>query len=225
MKPHFFANQDEFRSWLGANHRKESELLVGFYKVDSGIPSINWSQAVDVAIAFGWIDGIRRSIDEKSYSIRFTPRNPASNWSAVNIKKAEELIKNGLMQPEGLEVYKKRRIEQPGAYSYENKPAELPAEFEEQFKNNSKAWEYFSKQPPSYKKAIYYWILSGKRKRPGRQGWKRQLIKVNRTNESIRVMRYLIFALLIFFILYRNFRTDIHCRLFKERGRARQGHN
>jgi uncharacterized protein YdeI (YjbR/CyaY-like superfamily) len=106
MTPIFFTNQTSFRMWLEKNHKTETELLVGFYKKNSGRPNMSWSQSVDEALCFGWIDGVRRSIDEDSYCIRFTPRRPSSTWSSVNINKVEELIKLGLMQPAGLEIYK-----------------------------------------------------------------------------------------------------------------------
>ncbi len=136
MIPIFFAKQSDFRKWFVKNHKKVSELLVGFYKVDSGKPSITWSQSVDEALCFGWIDSVRKSIDGESYCIRFTPRNPKSKWSAVNIMKAEELIKLGLMQPEGLELYQNRKVDKSELYSYENKPEKLPTEFEQKFKAN-----------------------------------------------------------------------------------------
>lgn len=162
MRPIFFAKQYDFRKWFVKNHKKETELLVGFYKVDSGKPSITWSQSVNEALCFGWIDSVRKSIDYESYCIRFTPRNPKSIWSAVNIKKAEELIKLGLMQPEGLELYKNRKVDKSKVYSYENKPEKLPPEFERKFKANKTAWGFFSKQPSSYKRTIYFWILGAK---------------------------------------------------------------
>ncbi|MDP3683442.1 MAG: YdeI/OmpD-associated family protein [Ignavibacteria bacterium] len=162
MKPIFFAKQSDYRKWFEKNHKKETELVVGFYKVDSGKPSITWSQSVDEALCFGWIDSVRKSIDSESYCIRFTPRNPKSIWSAVNIKKAEELIKLGLMQQEGLELYINRRIDKSHLYSYENKPEKLPPEFEQKFKANKTAWEFFLKQPSSYKRTIYFWILNAK---------------------------------------------------------------
>ena len=108
MNPAFFKNQNEFRKWLEKNHYKETELIVGYYKVDSGRHNMSWSQSVDQALCFGWIDGIRRSIDKDSYCIRFTPRRPGSIWSAVNIKKIEELTKKGLMRPEGTAAYEGR---------------------------------------------------------------------------------------------------------------------
>lgn len=108
MKPTFFAKQSDFRKWLQKNHQKEKELLVGFYKVNSGKPCMTWSQSVDEALCFGWIDAVRKSIDKDSYTIRFTHRNPGSVWSSINIKKIKDLVKKGLIQPAGLEAFKKR---------------------------------------------------------------------------------------------------------------------
>lgn len=162
MTPVFFAKQADFREWLEKNHKTETELIVGFYKVASGKPSMSWSESVDQAICFGWIDGIRRSIDKDSYSIRFTPRNPSSNWSAVNIKKAEEHIKKGLMHEAGLALFKNRKEDKSKKYSYENKPEKLPEPYEAKFKANKAAWEFFKSQAPSYQKTIFYWILSAK---------------------------------------------------------------
>lgn len=162
MEPVFFRNQAEFREWLQQNHEKENELLVGFYKVGSGKLNMTWSQSVDEALCFGWIDGVRRSIDEDSYCIRFTPRRPGSNWSAVNIKKIEALSKQGLMHPAGIEIFNKRKEHKSGTYSYENKPARLPAEMKRQFKENKSAWEFFEKQAPYYRKTMFRWILDAK---------------------------------------------------------------
>jgi len=165
MNPTFFEKQSDFRKWLEKNYKKETELIVGFYKVDSGKKSITWSQSVDEALCFGWIDGIRKSIDDESYCIRFTPRKPKSNWSEVNIKKVEVLISKGLMKQTGLQLYLNRKIDNSGLYSYENKPTKLPDSFEVIFKENNIAWEYFSNQTPSYKKTILYWILSAKQEK------------------------------------------------------------
>jgi uncharacterized protein YdeI (YjbR/CyaY-like superfamily) len=120
MTATFFAKQSEFRKWLDKNHKKETELLVGFYKINSGKPSMTWSQSVDEALCFGWIDGVRKSIDKDSYQIRFTQRKPTSIWSAVNIKKIEELTKQGLMQPAGLVSFENRKENKSKIYSYEN---------------------------------------------------------------------------------------------------------
>jgi uncharacterized protein YdeI (YjbR/CyaY-like superfamily) len=159
----FFSNPVEFRNWLKQHHKDEKELIVGFHKVGTGKPSMTWSESVDQALCFGWIDGIRKSVNKDSYCIRFTPRKPKSNWSAVNIKKAEELIKKGLMQPAGMTLYKNRNEDKYKVYSYENKPTKLPDNYEKRFKANKKGWEFFKSQAPSYQRTIYYWILSAKK--------------------------------------------------------------
>lgn len=161
----FFKTPDDFRSWLENNHETASELIVGFYKVASGKPSMNWSQSVDQALCFGWIDGIRRSIDQESYCIRFTPRRSNSIWSAINLKKVEELTQAGLMKPAGLKVFNLRKEDKLGIYSYENESAWLESTYEKQFKANKTAWDFFMKQAPSYKKAIVRWIMSAKQEK------------------------------------------------------------
>jgi uncharacterized protein YdeI (YjbR/CyaY-like superfamily) len=161
----FFKTQYDFRNWLESHHETESEIIVGFYKVDSGKPSLNWSQSVDQALCFGWIDGVRRSIDKESYSIRFTPRRKTSNWSAVNIKKVEELTKAGLMKPAGLKAFSLRKEVNSQIYSYENEAQLLDSSHEALFKENKKAWDFFMKQAPSYKKAIMRWISSAKQEK------------------------------------------------------------
>lgn len=165
MNIKFFQTQLDFRKWLEENHQKEKEIIVGFYKVDSGKPSMTWSQSVDQALCFGWIDGIRRSIDKESYCIRFTPRRPTSIWSAVNINKVETLIKQGLMQPAGLEIYKQRKMDKSSLYSFENDTKKLSENLENKFKENSQAWEFFNSQSKSYKKTIVYWIMSAKQEK------------------------------------------------------------
>ena len=162
MTPNFFATQEEFRKWLQENHKKEIELLVGFYKVDTGKLSMSWSQSVDHALCFGWIDGVRKSIDKESYSIRFTPRKSTSIWSAVNIKKVEELDKEGLMTTEGQKAFSLRTESKSKIYAYEKEPAILDTKFETQFKENKLAWGFFEKQAPSYKKVMIHWIMNAK---------------------------------------------------------------
>jgi uncharacterized protein YdeI (YjbR/CyaY-like superfamily) len=162
MEPLFFENQASFRKWLEKNHKKEKELVVGFYKKASEKFNMTWSESVDQALCFGWIDGIRRSIDKDSYCIRFTPRRKTSIWSNVNINKVEELTKQGLMQPAGLEIYKLRKEEKSRIFSYETEAEQLDKESEDRFKTNTAAWEYFSSQAPSYKKMIIHWILDAK---------------------------------------------------------------
>ena len=162
MEPKFFSTQDDFRKWLEENHQKESELLVGFYKVGTKKSSMTWSESVDQALCFGWIDGIRKSIDKESYQIRFTPRKSTSIWSAVNIKKIEELTEKELMFPAGIEAFEKRKEDKSKIYSHENNPKEFPEEFLKLFKANKKAWQYFEKLAPSYKKTSIHWVINAK---------------------------------------------------------------
>jgi len=160
--PTFFAKQSDFRKWLQKNHKKETELLVGFYKVDSGKPSMTWSQSVDEALCFGWIDGVRRSINKNSYQIRFTQRKPTSIWSANNIKKIEVLTKQKLMRPAGLASFEKRIESKSKIYSYEKEEVELDPNFKKQFKANKKAWHYFQSLALSYRKVSTHWVMSAK---------------------------------------------------------------
>lgn len=162
MNPLFFDSALSFRKWLEANYQSEKEVLVGYYKVGTGKPSMTWSDSVDEALCFGWIDGVRRSVDAEGYCIRFTPRNPKSNWSAVNIAKVEELIRVGKMTPVGLAAYQKRLEMRSAIYSYENRPEKLAEELEIRFKENQLAWDFFNTQAPSYRKTIIYWIMSAK---------------------------------------------------------------
>ncbi len=161
-KPTFFSTQAAFRKWLEKNHEKTGELLVGFYKVNSGKPSMTWSESVDEAICFGWIDGIRRSIDEESYSIRFTPRKSTSIWSAINIKKVEELTKKKLMDPAGINAFSKRKEHKSRIYSYEKEAENLSDEFLGKFKLNKKAWTFFQSMAPSYQRTAIHWVMSAK---------------------------------------------------------------
>ena len=165
MEPIYFKNQEEFRKWLEKNHGTETELLVGYYKVNSGIPNMTWSQSVDQALCFGWIDGIRRSIDEKRYCIRFTPRKPTSIWSKINIDKIRELKKKGLMYPSGLSIFNSRKKSKSGIYSFENEPAKFSENLESGFKTNISAWDFFKSQAPSYQKMITHWIMSAKQEK------------------------------------------------------------
>ncbi|MGG9972018.1 YdeI/OmpD-associated family protein [Ferruginibacter sp. SUN002] len=165
MTPTFFTTQDSFRKWLKKYHDKETELLVGFYKIGSGKTSMTWSESVDQAICFGWIDGLRRSINEESYSIRFTPRKSSSIWSAVNIKKVEELNKLGLMTPEGLKAFALRTENKSRIYAHEKGPELLAPAYEKLFKKNRPAWKFFNLQPPSYKKVMLHWIMCAKQEK------------------------------------------------------------
>lgn len=165
MTPIFFATKELFREWLEKNHLMEKEVVVGFYKKGSGKPSMNWSEAVDQALCFGWIDSVRRSIDEDSYSNRFSPRKTTSIWSAINIKKIEELTVAGLMTPEGRQAFDLRKKEKMGIYSHETDHISLDPVYEKQFKADKNAWDFFEKLAPSYKKITIHWIMSAKQEK------------------------------------------------------------
>lgn len=185
----FFPTQKHLRKWFEKNHKKEKELLAGYYKISSGKPSVTWSQSVDEALCFGWIDGIRRSIDQESYCIRFTPRNPKSNWSAINIKKVEELTKLGLMKPEGLKAFGYRGEEKSRIYSYENNTVEFEKSFEKIFKANKKAWTFYQTTTPTYRKVTTRWVMSAKQEST-RLKRLNELIKDCAAGRKIKAMSY-----------------------------------
>jgi uncharacterized protein YdeI (YjbR/CyaY-like superfamily) len=164
VETRFFETPADFRAWLTKNHAAATEIGVVFHKKDSGKPSMTWSDAVDQALCFGWIDSIARRIDDTSRVQRFTPRKPKSNWSAVNIKKVAELTAQGLMAPAGLAAFARREEARSSVYSYENRHlAALDAEREAKFKARKKAWTFFAKQPPSYRQTAVYWVMNAKR--------------------------------------------------------------
>ena len=163
MKPEFFQTPADFGTWLEKNHATATELWVGFYKKDSGKPSITWPESVDQALCFGWIDGIRKGLDEISYQIRFTPRRRGSIWSAINIKRAKELVRQKQMRPTGLKAFAARIENKSGIYSYEQRSAELKQPYANLLKKNKAASNFFKKQPPSYRKMIGWWIISAKK--------------------------------------------------------------
>lgn len=162
IKPVFFPSQKDMRNWFEKNHKKEKQLFVGFYKVSTGKPTITWSQSVDEAICFGWIDGVRRSVDDESYCIRFTSRKPTSNWSVINIKKVEALKNLGLMKPEGLHAFSLRKENKSKIYSYENPAIGFDKLYEKKFKASKEAWKYFQSMAPTYKKTTTRWVMSAK---------------------------------------------------------------
>jgi uncharacterized protein YdeI (YjbR/CyaY-like superfamily) len=163
MKPKYFKTRADWRKWLEQNHEKETEVVVGFYKKETGKPSITWQESVEEALCFGWIDGIRQKVDEESYSNRFTPRKPGSNWSAVNIGHVERLKAANKMMPAGLKAFEARKENRSGVYSYEQRPATLEGGFEKKLKANKKAWAFWEAQPPYYKKAATWWVMSAKK--------------------------------------------------------------
>jgi uncharacterized protein YdeI (YjbR/CyaY-like superfamily) len=176
MEPIFFETPAEFRAWLEEHHTDETELLVGFHKKGTGRPSLTWPQSVDQALCFGWIDGVRRSLGDHSYTIRFTPRKARSTWSAVNIKRAKELIDEGLMHPHGLAAFKRRSDDRSRIYAYEQrKQAKLDPAAEREFRANRKAWAFFSEQAPWYRRTATHWVISAKKEETRRRRL-RQLI-------------------------------------------------
>lgn len=157
----FFENKTDLTNWLEGNHQSTSEIWLGFYKKNSKKTSITWSESVDCALAFGWIDGIRKTIDEESYKIRYTPRKANSVWSKVNVDKVQQLIELNQMRPEGLAVFNQRK-DQTG-YSAAQKSAELPKDYLAEIEKNSKAFEFYDQLPPAYKRDSIWWVMSAKK--------------------------------------------------------------
>lgn len=163
MQPKFFTSPEKFRRWLEQNHDRRAELLVGFHKKSAEKKSITYSEALDEALCFGWIDGVRKSFNETSYTIRFTPRKSRSIWSNVNVRHVERLKKEGRMQPPGLEAYNRRDAKRTGIYSFENRPRELSPEYEKIFRQNKAAWKFFQEQPAGYKRLMVFRTMSAKK--------------------------------------------------------------
>ena len=163
VRPRFFTKANQFRDWLEKNHETESELLVGFRKVKSGKSSMRWSESVDQALCYGWIDGVRKRIDDNSYSIRFTPRRQGSIWSSINIAKVADLKKRGLMRPAGTRAFEKRSDTKSAIYSYEKISESLNPEYEKVFRQNEKAWKFFSQQPPGYRRTATHFVMTAKK--------------------------------------------------------------
>jgi uncharacterized protein YdeI (YjbR/CyaY-like superfamily) len=162
--PTFFESAAHFRAWLQVNAGSATELLVGLHKVGSGRASISWTESVDEALCYGWIDGVRKRINDSAYQIRFTPRKPGSIWSAVNIAKFEQLVAQGRMTPAGAAAYSHRRDEKSVVYAYEQAAtAELSVEELRTFKRQKAAWTYFEATPPSYRKVVLHWVTTAKK--------------------------------------------------------------
>ncbi len=163
MKPTFFRSPDQFRRWLEENHATARELLVCYYKKASGRPSITWPESVDEALCFGWIDGVRKAVDAVSYTIRFTPRRTRSVWSSVNVRRVEVLTAEGRMRPAGVKAFAARLENKSGIYSYEQRRAELDEPYASVLRADAAARAFFESQPPSYRKAAVWWVVSAKR--------------------------------------------------------------
>lgn len=160
--PTYFASEAEFRRWLNANHEAAPELLVGFWKKGSGKPSIDWPRARDQALCFGWIDGVRRSLGDEAYTIRFTPRRKGSIWSKVNVDRFNALKSDGLMTAAGERAYEENK-HKTGLYSYEKPLAKLTKAEDAKLRSNKAAWRYWEAQPPGYRKLVLNWITTAKR--------------------------------------------------------------
>jgi uncharacterized protein YdeI (YjbR/CyaY-like superfamily) len=169
MSAIYFRSAAEFRRWLARQHAQATELTVRFYKVGAGQPSLRWTQSVDEALCFGWIDGIRRRLDAESYTVRFTPRRAGSIWSAVNIRRVAALRRAGRMTAAGERAFATRRANRSGRYSYEQRPAGLPAPYGARLRRDAAARAFFERQIPSYRRAATWWVLSAKREETRRR--------------------------------------------------------
>jgi uncharacterized protein YdeI (YjbR/CyaY-like superfamily) len=163
VRPHFFADLAAWRRWLEEHHADAEEISVGFWKRGTGKPSLTWPESVDGALCFGWIDGVRHSIDERRYRIRFTPRRPGSNWSAINVRRIEELIAAGQVHEAGLAAYRARTAEKTAVYAYERAHAAFAPEEERALRANRAAWAHWEKRAPSYRRVATYWVTSAKK--------------------------------------------------------------
>jgi uncharacterized protein YdeI (YjbR/CyaY-like superfamily) len=163
MKPRYFKSQADFRAWLEKHHAVDRELWIGFYKKSSGKDGLAYAEAVDQALCFGWIDGIKKRVDDDSFMHRFTPRTRTSSWSLVNTKRVAELTELGLMAEPGLEAFRSRDQKRSGIYLYEQRPRDLDPVYERRFKANGRAWTFFQAQPPGYRRLVTMWIMSAKK--------------------------------------------------------------
>jgi uncharacterized protein YdeI (YjbR/CyaY-like superfamily) len=161
--PRYFADPAAFRRWLEEHHATAGELWVGLAKKGTGIPSLTWPQSVDEALCFGWIDGVRKKVDEERYKIRFTPRRPGSTWSLKNVERFQELEAAGRVHAAGRAAFAARREERTGTYSFEREePAELDPELQARLESDAAAWAFFQSQPPSHRRKVIHWVMSAK---------------------------------------------------------------
>ncbi len=163
MAPHYFATAELFRAWLHTHHDSATELIVGYWKKGSGESGMSWPESVNEALCYGWIDGVRKRIDDERYQIRFTPRRTNSIWSAVNIRYVCELIAAGRMQPSGLRAYAARKAERSAVYAYENEAGAFDAADTTKFEANAGAWQIFTTQAPSYQRVCVHWVNAAKK--------------------------------------------------------------
>lgn len=168
VKPTYFKSAEAFRAWLKTYHVNVTELWIGFYKKDSGKGGITYAKALDEALCFGWIDGIRKRVDELRFAQRFTPRKPTSVWSRINVGHVKRLTKSGRMKPAGLKAFAARSAAKTGVYSFENRPKEFSPALQRQFQSDRTAWEFFQQQPPGYRRLACFFVMSAKQE-PTRQ--------------------------------------------------------
>ncbi|SMD38237.1 Uncharacterized conserved protein YdeI, YjbR/CyaY-like superfamily, DUF1801 family [Reichenbachiella faecimaris] len=188
-EPIFFSSPNEFGIWLETNHQKLTEQWIGFYKVKSGKPSMTWSESVDQALCYGWIDGLRKSINEISYKIRFTPRKPKSHWSAVNLDKMKHLLAENLVSPAGIAIYEQRDKTNTNKASFEQKNIKLKKQYEDELRANELAWAFFNELPPSIKKPTIWWVISAKQE-VTRQRRLKVLIESAEKGERIPLLKW-----------------------------------
>ncbi|HVE69238.1 MAG TPA: YdeI/OmpD-associated family protein [Solirubrobacteraceae bacterium] len=162
-EPIFFTSPKELRAWLEVNHETADELLVGCHRKETGRPTLTWDQIVDEALCFGWIDGVVRRIDDTRFTRRLTPRRRGSNWSVKNVARVADLTAEDRMRPAGVRAFEARTPERTGVYSYERAAARLSPEADARLRADAPAWEFFSRQPPSYRRTAIHWVTSAKR--------------------------------------------------------------
>ena len=187
LKPKYFKSAADFRAWLETNHASTTELWLGIYKKDSGRVSISYAEALDEALCFGWIDGVRKRVDGLSFTQRFTPRKLTSAWSLINIGHVERLTKAGRMMPSGLKAFAARTAAKSGIYSFENRSRELSSELQRRFKADKAAWTFFEQQPPGYRRLLNFWVMSAKREET-RARRLAQLISDSKRGQRVGVM-------------------------------------
>jgi uncharacterized protein YdeI (YjbR/CyaY-like superfamily) len=187
-EPIFFESPDRFYAWLEEHHETAAEVYVGYWKKHTGKPSLTWSEAVDQALCFGWIDGRLNRIDDERHMQRFTPRRPGSNWSKVNVEKVAKLKELGLMRPAGLAAFGKRTDGKTGVYSFERDTTELPPEYEQRLRANRAASEYFDSRPPWYRRTAIHLVMSAKREET-RERRLKQLIDDSAAGRDIKQLR------------------------------------
>jgi uncharacterized protein YdeI (YjbR/CyaY-like superfamily) len=188
-EPIFFKSPQEFYAWLEEHHETETEVYVGMYKKHTGKRAMSWSEAVDQALCFGWIDGRANAIDADRYMQRFTPRRPGSNWSKINIAKVAKLREAGLMRPAGMKAFEARTEEKSGVYSFEQRhDAKLPDEYEQRVRANPAAWDYWEARPPGYRRTASHWVMSAKREET-RERRLSQLIEDCASGQHVKPLR------------------------------------